>query len=110
MAVGVSANSPTRPSRWRVSSSGSTRENPQIANNDKIEESARRLQDAANAMRRSATGANDGGVSQGASALDRLQEARRLLDENRNGRTARDLDDAVQKAEKIANDQRQIAG
>jgi hypothetical protein len=33
-------------------------------------------------MRRSATGANDGGVSQGASALDRLQEARRLLDEN----------------------------
>jgi hypothetical protein len=86
------------------------RENPQNANNDKLEESARRLQDAANAMRRSATGANDGGVSQGASALDRLQEARRLLDENRSARTARDLDDAVRKAEKIANDQRQIAG
>jgi len=86
------------------------RENPQSANNDKIEESARRLQDAANAMRRSATGANDGGVSQGAAALDRLQEARRLLDENRTARTARDLDDAVRKAEKIANDQRQIAG
>jgi len=86
------------------------RENPQNANNDKIEESARRLQDAANAMRRSATGANDGGVSQGASALDRLQEARRLLDENRAARTARDLDDAVRKAEKISNDQRQVAG
>ena len=86
------------------------RENPQNANNDKLEESARRLQDAANAMRRSATGANDGGVSQGAAALDRLQEARRLLDENRSARTARDLDDAVRKAEKIANDQRQIAG
>jgi hypothetical protein len=86
------------------------RENPQSANNDKIEESARRLQDAANAMRRSATGANDGGVSQGAAALDRLQEARRLLDENRAARTARDLDDAVRKAEKISTDQRQIAG
>ena len=47
------------------------RENPQNANNDKIEESARRLQEAANAMRRSATGANDGGASQGAAALDR---------------------------------------
>ncbi len=86
------------------------RENPQNANNEKLEESARRLQDAANAMRRSATGANDGGVSQGASALDRLQEARRLLDENRSARTARDLDDAVRKAEKIANDQRHVAG
>jgi hypothetical protein len=85
------------------------RENPQNANNDQIEESARRLQEAANAMRRSATGANDGGVAQGTSALDRLQEARRLLDENRNGRTARDLDDAVKKAEKLANDQREIS-
>jgi hypothetical protein len=84
-------------------------ENPQNANNDQLEESARRLQEAANAMRRSASGANDGGVSQGASALDRLQEARRLLDENRNGRTARDLDDAVRKAEKIANSQRDIS-
>jgi hypothetical protein len=86
-----------------------TREHPTDPNNDKIAESARRLQDAANAMRRSATGANDGGVSQGASALDRLQEARRLLDENRNARTGRDLDDAVKKAEQIANDQRGIA-
>jgi hypothetical protein len=85
------------------------RENPTNANNDQISESARRLQEAANAMRRSATGANDGGVAQGASALDKLQEARRLLDENRNARTARDLDDAVKKAEKIANDQREIA-
>jgi len=86
------------------------RENPQNADNDKLEESARRLQDAANAMRRSATGANDGGVSQGAAALDRLQEARRLLDENRSARTARDLEDAVRKAEKISKDQQQIAG
>src|SRR5690349_10420253 len=86
-----------------------TRENPSDPNNDKIAESARRLQEAANAMRRSATGANDNGVAQGASALERLQEARRLLDEQRNGRTARDLDDAVRKAEKIANDQRGIS-
>src|SRR5678815_2981430 len=46
----------------------------------------------------------------GASALDRLQEARRLLDENKNARAARDLDDAVRKAEKIANDQRGVSG
>jgi hypothetical protein len=86
-----------------------TRENPTDPNNDKIAESARRLQEAANAMRRSATGGNDNGVSQGASALDRLQEARRLLDENKNARAARDLDDAVKKAERMANDQRGIS-
>jgi hypothetical protein len=86
-----------------------TRENPTDPNNDKIAESARRLQEAANAMRRSATGASDNGVSQGASALERLQEARRLLDENKSARTARDLDDAVKKADQIANDQKGIS-
>ena len=85
-----------------------TRENPSDPNNEKIAESARRLQEAANSMRRSAAGGNDNGVSQGSSALDRLQEARRLLDENKTARTARDLDDAVKKTEKIANDQRGI--
>jgi len=85
------------------------RENPNNANNEQLAESARRLQEAANAMRRSATGANDGGVSQGASALDRLQEARRLLDQKRSERTARDLDDAVRKAEQIANEQRGVS-
>jgi len=83
------------------------RENPQ--NSEELAESARRLQEAANAMRRSATGANDGGVAQGQAALDRLQEARRLLDENRNRRTARDIDDAVRKAEQLAKDQRGIS-
>lgn len=85
------------------------RANPSNANNEQLAESARRLQEAANAMRRSATGANDGGVSQGASALERLQEARRLLDQNRSERTARDMDDAVRKAEQIANEQKGIS-
>jgi hypothetical protein len=60
-------------------------------------------------MRRAATGANDGGVSQSASALQRLNDARRLLDKNREGRSARDANDVAQRGERIAREQRAIA-
>jgi hypothetical protein len=77
--------------------------------NRELQESARRLEEAAKAMRRAATGANDGGVTQSASALQRLNDARRLLDQNREGRGARDANDVAQRGERIAREQRAIA-
>jgi hypothetical protein len=77
--------------------------------NRELQESARRLEEAAKAMRRAATGASDGGVAQSASALQRLNDARRLLDENREGRSARDANDVAQRGERVAREQRAIA-
>jgi hypothetical protein len=77
--------------------------------NRELQESARRLEEAAKAMRRAATGSNDGGVSQSASALQRLNDARRLLDKNREGRGARDANDVAQRGERIAREQRAIS-
>jgi hypothetical protein len=77
--------------------------------NRELQESARRLEEAAKAMRRAATGANDGGVAQSASALQRLNDARRLLDRDRDGRGARDANDVAQRGERIAREQRAIA-
>ncbi len=77
--------------------------------NRELQESARRLEEAAKAMRRAATGASDGGVGQSASALRRLEDARRLLDQNREGRGARDASDVEQRGERIAREQRAIA-
>jgi hypothetical protein len=77
--------------------------------NRELQESARRLDEAAKAMRRAATGASDGGVSQSASALQRLNDARRLLDRNREGRGSRDANDVEQRGERIAREQRAIA-
>ncbi len=78
--------------------------------NRELQESARRLEEAARAMRRAASGANDGGVGQSASALQRLNDARRLLDQNREGRGARDASDVEQRGREIAREQREIAG
>lgn len=77
--------------------------------NRELRESARRLDEAAKAMRRAATGVNDGGVSQSASALQRLNDARRLLDQNREGRGTRDANDVAQRGERIAREQRAIS-
>ena len=80
------------------------RENPDAG----LGETARRLQDAANEMRRSAAGGASGGAS-GAEALERLQSARRLLDESRESRLERDVRDAARRAEQLAEEQRRVA-
>lgn len=80
------------------------RENPDAG----LGETARRLQDAANEMRRSAAGGTAGGAS-GAEALERLQSARRLLDESRESRLDRDVKDAARRAGALAEEQRQVA-
>jgi hypothetical protein len=74
-----------------------------------LEETARRLRDAADAMRRSAANPRDAGAS-GSAALDRLKEARRLLDSGRRARLDRDLREAQQRAQELAAAQARIAG
>jgi hypothetical protein len=77
--------------------------NPQLA------ESARRLQEAADAMRRSASTDGARSLADANAALDRLKDARRLLDREREGRASRDATDAAKTARELAEAQRRIA-
>jgi len=77
-----------------------------------LEESARRLREAAAAMRQQASaprGQSQGASPSGQSPLDRLREARRLLDQERSARLDRDMSGFTQKAEELKRDQEQIA-
>ncbi len=73
-------------------------------------ESARRLQDAADQMRRSAASARQGGAQgQGSAALDRLRQARRLLEDRQTAALEGDVEEALRRAERIVERQRDIA-
>ena len=85
-----------------------TREKPSPA----LEESARRLREAASAMRQQASGSRNqapGATPIGESPLDRLREARRVLDQDRSTRLGRDLAEAADKAEALKTAQGRIA-
>jgi len=71
-------------------------------------ETVRELQQAAEAMRRAAANNQNGGA-QGQSALDQLREARRLLEENRSAGLRQEVDDALRRAERLAQEQREMA-
>src|SRR5262249_1485815 len=74
-----------------------------------LEDSARRLKEAADAMKQSAANSRSGAGAPGQSALDRLNEARRLLEKNRAGRLDRDLREAQQRAAELKAAQDKIA-
>jgi hypothetical protein len=74
-----------------------------------MQDTARRLREAADAMRRADAGGQGQGLEQGLSALERLKEARRLLDKNRAGRVERDMAEAQQMAEALERAQQWIA-
>lgn len=73
-----------------------------------LEETARRLKEAADSMRR-AGASGENGASQGLSALDRLKDARRLLEKNKTQRVERDMDEAVRLAQGLERQQERIA-
>ena len=73
-----------------------------------LEQTARDLREAADAMRQAAANARNNGVAQGSEALDELREARRLLDRNRSARLQRDASDALQRVERLADEQREM--
>ncbi len=86
-----------------------TRENPSPA----LEESARRLKEAAAAMRQQANssrGQSPGTGKGGATPLDRLREARSLLDQDRSTRLDKDLSEFAEKADALRRAQENIAG
>ena len=85
-----------------------TRENASPA----LEESARRLREAAAAMRQQAgqaRGHSSGAPKDGETPLDRLREARRLLDSDRSTRLDRDLSEFAEKAKALKRGQENIA-
>ena len=72
-----------------------------------LADAARRLQDAADAMRRAAANGQKGG-SDATQALNNLDDARRLLDKEKTGRSDRDLSSAQRAAQQLAEQEKQI--
>ena len=57
---------------------------------------------------RQAAANGQAGAAQAQAALDRLQEAQRRLQQNQSGRGERDVQDALRRAEELANEQKQV--
>ncbi len=74
-----------------------------------LEETARRLQQAADSMRQAGARGEAGALAEGLSALDKLKDARRLLDKNRSVRLERDMQDAREQMERIQSQQEKVA-
>jgi uncharacterized protein DUF4175 len=72
-------------------------------------DSARQMQEAADAMRRAAAGGNASSAAQAQQALDRLRETQRKLERSLSDRAQRDIQDAQQRAEELARQQQEIA-
>jgi hypothetical protein len=72
-----------------------------------LAEASRRLQEAADAMRRSATG-QAGSDAQGSAAAERLREAARSLESGRRGQQQRSISDAARRAAALAEREREI--
>jgi hypothetical protein len=72
-----------------------------------LAETARQLREAAEAMRRAAAAGE--ASAQGNRALERLREARRMLEGNRGAGLRRDAEDALRRAERLAAEQRDVA-
>jgi hypothetical protein len=70
-----------------------------------LEETARELRDAADAMRRAAAGSSEEGTARGQAALDRLRDARRLLDRSRSEGLTRNIEDALERAQRLTEQQ-----
>jgi hypothetical protein len=73
-----------------------------------LEETARRLQQAADSMRRAGAQADAGALAEGLAALDKLKDARRLLDKNRTARLDRDMEDAREQLSRIQSQQEKV--
>ncbi|HZD06063.1 MAG TPA: hypothetical protein VE173_14225, partial [Longimicrobiales bacterium] len=74
-----------------------------------LQETARRLRDAAEAMRRSAASSGrDQGVAEAGSALDDLEEAQRRLQRTREDRMRESARDAMERVDRLARSQEQV--
>jgi hypothetical protein len=73
-----------------------------------LADAARRMNDAADAMRRSAANAGQRGAEEAARALERLRDARRLMDQDRGARMQRAVEDAAESGRRLAEQQRRV--
>jgi len=74
-----------------------------------LADTARRLREAADAMRRSAASNDENAVSEGVSALRDIERAREQLDANRTRRLQRDMKNALDKVDQMRQEQDKIA-
>ena len=74
-----------------------------------LAQSAQQLRQAADAMRRAAANGEQAGGAQAAEALERLRKAEQQLQSTQTNRAERDVNDALRRAEEIANQQKDIA-
>ena len=72
-------------------------------------DAARRLQQAADAMRRAAANSDNLGFSEAGAALDRLREVQDRLRQEQTGRLERDIDEALRRANRLADEEREVA-
>ena len=72
-------------------------------------QAARRLQEAADAMREAAANADNQGFAEAGAALDRLREVQRQLQGEQSDRLARDIEDAQRRAADLANEEADVA-
>src|SRR5438477_1045064 len=109
-ASSQSNSSSGSPSSQSQSSSGNAQS--QQREQRSLEDAARRLRDAADAMRRAASGSTSSqqAAADAAAAASRLEEARRLLDQQRTGRLERDVQDVLQSAKELGRQEQQVAG
>ena len=72
-------------------------------------DAARRLQEAADAMRRAAANADELGFAEAGAALDRLRDVQDRLQSEQAGRLERDIEDALRRANRLADEEREIS-
>ena len=78
-------------------------------NSPQMMDASRRLQEAADAMRRAAANSDNLGFAEAGTALDRLREVQERLQTEQTGRLERDIDDALRRANRLADEEREVA-
>ena len=78
-------------------------------NNPQMMDAARRLQEAADAMRRAAANDDNLGFAEAGAALDRLRDVQERLQQEQTGRLQRDIQDQMRRANRLADAEREVA-
>ena len=78
-------------------------------NSSQMMDASRQLQEAADAMRRAAANNDNLGFAEAGAALDRLREVQDRLQTEQTGRLERDIQEALQRANRLASEEREVA-
>ena len=78
-------------------------------NSPQMMDASRRLQEAADAMRRAAANNDNLGFAEAGAALDRLRDVQDRLQQEQTNRLQRDIDEALARANRLADEEREVA-